>query len=96
MRIKLDEKHWLNSDSQCYWITTEVKITKGSGAGNVVERRTSGYTRTFSEAVNSFVEAHIRQAEIDDFAKLANVMEELKKTVEGWVVNLAEIQVAND
>lgn len=88
MKIRLDEKHWLNSDSQCYWITTEVKITKGNSAGNVVERRTSGYTRTFSEAVDSFIESHIRTAEIDDFRKLSKNIGELKKTVKGWKVNL--------
>lgn len=88
MRIELDEKHWLNSDAQCYWISGLVKIKKGKTAGNVVEQRLSGYTRTFAQAVDSFIEAHLRTAEIDNFAKLAETIEDLKKTVEGWEVNL--------
>lgn len=88
MRIKLGDKHWLNSDSQSYWITMEVKIKNGKRAGEVDERRVSGYTRTFTQAVDSFVEAHLRTAEIDDFRKLAEEVEELKTTVRGWEVNL--------
>lgn len=88
MRIQLDDKHWLNGDSQCYWVSGLVEISKGKNKGNVVEERLSGYTRTFSEAVDSFIEAGIREAEIDDFGKLAKTIEELKETVEGWGVNL--------
>ncbi len=88
MRIKLDDKHWLNSDSQCYWISMDVEIKEGKNAGKVVDRRVSGYSRTFNDAVKSFTEAHVRTAEIDDFAGLVETIEELKKTVEGWEVNL--------
>lgn len=88
MRIKLDEKHWLNSDSQCYWISMDVEIKDGKNAGTIVDRRCSGYTLTFVQAVDSFIEKKIRTAEIGDFAKLAETIEDLKKTVEGWEVNL--------
>lgn len=84
MRIKLDDKHWLNSDSQCYWITREVKITKGKGAGSTVERRVSGYTATFAQAVDTFIEKKIKTAEIGDFSELVKIIDEVKNEVAGW------------
>ena len=88
MKIRLGEKHWLNSDSQCYWISLDVKIENGHNKGSVVERRVSGWTRTFEEAVDSFIEAHIRTAEIDDYSSLVETINELKRTVESWKVDL--------
>ena len=79
MRIKLDEKHYLISDSQCYWIAVEVNTEDGKK----YDKRISGYTRTFAQAVDSLVESHIRCAEIDDLKKLAETIEELKQTVHG-------------
>lgn len=35
MRIKLDDKYYLNSDKFCYWITCEYEIEKGKNAGQV-------------------------------------------------------------
>jgi hypothetical protein len=84
MRIKLDDKHWLNCDSQCYWITREVKITKGKGAGSTVERRVSGYTATFAQAVDTFIEKKIKTAEIGDFSELVKIIDEVKNEVAGW------------
>ena len=48
----------------------------------------SGYTATFEQAVNSFIEKSIKAAEIDDFTKLVEVINDLKKEVEGWKVDL--------
>ena len=79
MRIQLDEKHYLNSDAQCYWLSVEVTPDEGKK----YDKRISGYTRTFAQAVDSLVESHIRCAEIDDLKKLAETIEELKQTVHG-------------
>lgn len=84
MKIKLDDKHYLNSDDYCYWITKEVVAEKGKNAGNVYEKLCSGYTRTFSEAVESFIEKKIKAAQIDDFKKLVKTVNDLKKEVKGW------------
>jgi hypothetical protein len=86
MRIRLDEKHWLNSDKFCYWITEEYKIEEGKNAGNIAERRCSGYTPTFEQCVDSFIDRHVRGSEIGDFTKLVRMLRELKKTVRGWKV----------
>lgn len=80
MKIKLDDKHYINSDSQCYWISVEVKPENSKP----YEKNVSGYCRTFNEAVNSFIESHIRCAEVDDFKSLVETIDDLKRTVEGW------------
>lgn len=84
MRIKLDDKHWLNSDPQCYWITKEVKVNKGKTAGDIVERRVSGYVATFEQAVESFIERKIKAAEIGSFKELVEEVNNLKKEVRSW------------
>ena len=86
MKIKLDDKHYLNSDQYCYWITTESEVTRQNGTKYTAERRSSGYTRTFSECVNSFIEKRIGGAEIERISELAKEIEKLKKTVKGWKV----------
>ena len=52
MKIQLDDKHFLNSDPYCYWITCVVK----SKEGKPYEKRVSGYAAIFGDAVNSFIE----------------------------------------
>lgn len=54
MRIKIGERHWLNSDAFCYWITCEYEIREGRNAGKTAERRVSGYMPSFEWAVNFF------------------------------------------
>ena len=84
MKVKLDDTHYLNSDEYSYWITVEVVTEKGKNAGELYERRCSGYTRTFSEAVDSFIEKKLRVAQIEDFKKLVKTVNDLKKEVKGW------------
>lgn len=84
MKVKLDDTHYLNCDEYSYWITKEVVIENGKRAGSIDERRCSGYTRTFSEAVDSFIEKKIKVAQIDDFKKLVKTINDLKKEVKGW------------
>lgn len=78
MKIKLDNKHFLNSDEGSYWITAIVQAEKPH------ERRVSGYTATFSEAVDTFIEKRIKTAEIDNFTKLVKMIDEMKKEVAEW------------
>ena len=94
MRIKVKDKkrlgknYWLNCDPYCYWISEEYEVKKGKTAGPIAERNVSGYTATFEQAVNSFIEKGIKAAEIDDFMKLVEVINDLKKEVESWKVDL--------
>ena len=87
MKIALDEKHFLNSDQYCYWIGCLVTSTnKKTGEEKTVERRVSGYARTFSDAVTSFIENRIRTSESAEICDLKNEVEQLRKTVQGWEV----------
>ena len=82
MRIKLDEKHYLNSDQFCYWITV---IVNRDGEGKApYEKRVSGYAGTFEQAVDSFIERKIKSLEIEEFHALAKEIGELKKEVRSW------------
>ena len=84
MRIRLGKKYWLNSDSQCYWITKDEKITKGKNKGDTSETLCSGYTATFEQCVDTFIDKQIKKAEINDFTKLVKEIEKLKKEVRSW------------
>lgn len=86
MRIKLDEKHWLNSDPQCYWITKVVTVKEGKNAGSTYERRCSGYVATFAEVVDSFIECKIRESKIESFTELKKAISSIKKEVRGWKI----------
>lgn len=88
MRIKIGERHWLNSDAFCYWITCEYEIREGRNAGKTAERRVSGYVPTFERAVNSFIERHIKLAKIGDFYELVKAINDLKEEVRSWKVDL--------
>ena len=85
MKIALDEKHFLNSDQYSYWITCLVTYTsKKTGEEKTVERRVSGYTRNFIDAVNSFIENKIRSSEATELKQLKDEIQQLKKEVRAW------------
>lgn len=84
MKIRLGKKYWLNSDPYCYWISQDVKIKEGKRAGCIDERRCSGYTATFEQCVDSFIDKQIKKAQIDDFKDLVKEITNLKKEVRGW------------
>lgn len=88
MQVKIGEKYYLNCDQFCYWISREYEIQDGKNAGTIVERRVSGYTATFEQAVDSFIERHIKIAEISDFSELVKVINDLKEEVRSWKVDL--------
>lgn len=86
MEIKLDDKHYLNSDQYCYWITCKYEIKNDKGEKTIVSRRVSGYRPTFAQAVESFIEKKIGGAEINDYKMLVGIIRELKEEVQGWKV----------
>lgn len=88
MRIEIGEKYYLNCDQFCYWISLRYEIKSGKGAGETIERRVSGYTATFEQAVDSFIERHIKTAKIGDFSELVREVNDLKEEVRSWKVDL--------
>ena len=86
MRIKLDEKHYLNSDPYCYWISCEVKSENAKK--KVYDKRVSGYCTTLESAVHSYIDRQIMSSEAETLKELAEDIRKLKKTVKGWKVTL--------
>ena len=84
MRVKLDEKHFLNSDTYCYWVTEIVEPSEKSRTQKSYERRASGYSGTFEQAIDSYIDRKIRSLEIEEFHALAKEIGALKKEVRGW------------
>lgn len=88
MRIKLGDKYWLNGDRYCFWITEEYTVKKGKNAGSTDERACTGYTPTFEQCVESFIEKGLGGAEIDDLKELVKTVTDLKEEVRSWRVDL--------
>ena len=86
MRIKLDEKHYLNSDPYCYWISCEVKSENAKK--KVYDKRVSGYCTTLESAVHSYIDRQIMSSEAESLKELVEEVRKLKKTVKGWKVTL--------
>ena len=84
MKIRLGKKYWLNSDQFCFWITQDVKIKAGKKAGSIEERRCSGYTATFEQCVDSFIDRQIKKAEIAQYSELVKLITDLKKEIRSW------------
>lgn len=85
MKIALDSEHFLNSDQYCYWITYKgIQTSKKTGEEKEVERRVSGYSRNFSDAVNSYIENKLRTSDAKDLCELKSEIQDLKKTVSEW------------
>ena len=82
MRIKLDEKHYLNSDPYCYWISCEVKSENAKK--KVYDKRVSGYCTTLESAVHSYIDRQIMSSEVESLKELVEEVMKLKKTVKGW------------
>lgn len=80
MKIKLDDTHTLISDSYCYWIVQEI-VPKDK---KPYVRRSSGYTATFSQCVENYIENKIKSLESELISDLAKEIEELKAEVRNW------------
>lgn len=83
MKIKLDDKHYLNSDRFCCWITCEYTAKNGKTA----ERTVSGYYRTFEQCVENYIDKSILSATAENITQLRAEISKLKKTVKGWKLN---------
>lgn len=91
MKIKLDDKHYLNSDRFSCWITCEYTPEKKDGTlGKPTERRVSGYYRDFNEVVEDYIDKKINSSEALKISQLSKEIKKLKKTVKDWKVNISE------
>lgn len=81
MRIKIADKHYLNSDAQCYWISQEVEVKKGRNKGNLTEKRVSGYYRLLTELLANFAEAKVRSADAETMTELKQAVKDTEKVI---------------
>lgn len=96
MKIQLDDKYILNSDACCYWITTLIEPKEKDGKKpKPYEKRVSGYTRTFTEAVISYIESKTRQSEATEISELADEVERLKEQVSKWKMKYENQNIKN-
>lgn len=80
MNIRLDDKHTLNTDNYCCWITTDV-VNKN---GDVNQRRVSGYLPTIEQAVESFVKHDFMSSEAQTVVELEKEVKKLKQRISKW------------
>lgn len=71
----------------------EIQPTGRSKSQNVYERRCSGYTATFEDCVDSYINKYVKQAKIDHFTALKKEITNLKKEVRSWK---AKVERNND
>lgn len=84
VKIKLDDTHFLNSDSYCYWVTCLVQPGEDSRKKKPYEIRVSGYLPTFEQAVESFINNSVNSSMATSLNKLKKDIENLKKEVRAW------------
>lgn len=89
MKIKLDDTHYLNSDSGNYWITTVIKTEKGKT--KEYEKRVSGYEYTLEAAFESFADKYVGGVDVDSFNKLLTAHRKLKKQIKEWCQKLGDL-----
>lgn len=82
MKIKLDDKHYLNSDQYCFWITKETTTSKGT----VREYQMTGYHRTLPDCIDCFIDKSIGGADVKTLVELSKQIKDLKKLIRGWKV----------
>lgn len=88
MKIKLDDKHYLNGDRFCCWITCE-GVDKN---GKQYEKLASGYSPTFGMAVERYIENRIRGDKITSITALKNEVRDLKKQVKEWKIATEDLR----
>lgn len=77
MKIELDKKHTLYSDSMNIWITRKVMRTKKRSGAKVEEEEViSGYCQDLNHLLNSLKWRKIRGCDVSSIEKLAKVVDE--------------------
>lgn len=94
MKIKLDDKHFLNSDPYCYWITVLVENEKNPK--KPYERRVSGYCNTIEDAFIDYIDKKIKSSNADKISKLCSQITKLKEEIHTFFENLKENEDEND
>lgn len=100
MKIQIGERIYLNSDSQCYWITQEVEIKKGKNAGKFTEKRITGYFRNLTDLLSDIPERKIRECDAETMKELKDVVSSTESLVREIIDKLSrfnkELEIDED
>ena len=81
MKLHIGERIYLNSDSQCYWITQEKEVKRGSNAGKLTEKRITGYFRNLTDLLSDIPERKIRECDAENIEELKDVVSRTENLV---------------
>lgn len=81
MKIQIGERIYLNSDSQCYWITQEKEVKRGSNAGRLTEKRITGYFRNLTDLLSDIPERKLRECDAETIKELKDVVRSTESLV---------------
>ena len=100
MKIRIGEGIYLNSDSQCYWITQEKEVKRGNNAGKLTEKRITGYFRNLTDLLSDIPERKIRECDAETIEKLKDVVSSTESLVREIIDKLShldkEIEIDED
>lgn len=81
MKIKLDDSHFLISESTCCWV---VALSKSKN-GKMYERRVSGYYNSLDKCLDSYFTKHINESETSSIRALRKDIAETRNRIQEWV-----------
>lgn len=100
MKIQIGERIYLNSDSQCYWITQEKEVKRGNNAGKLTEKRITGYFRNLTDLLSDIPERKIRECDAETIKELKDVVSSTESLVREIVDKLSrfnkELEIDED
>ena len=91
MKIQIGERIYLNSDSQCYWITQEKEVKRGSNAGRLTEKRITGYFRNITDLLSDIPERKIRECDAETMKELKDIVSRTESLVREIIDKLSHL-----
>lgn len=91
MKIQIGERIYLNSDSQCYWITQEKEVKRGNNVGKLTEKRITGYFRNLTDLLSDIPERKIRECDAETMKELKGVVSSTESLVREIIDKLSHL-----
>lgn len=81
MKIQIGERIYLDSDSQCYWITQEKEVKRGNNAGKLTEKPITGYFRNLTDLLSDIPDRKIRECDAETMKDLKDIVSHAESLV---------------
>lgn len=82
-------RYTLHGDSQCFWITERTKTKSKTAKAEFNEKKIAGYSYTFEQLMDSFMDAKLRNSDAKDMEKalkqIESALRDAKKIVREYV-----------